>query len=113
MDAVSGGAVAAIDAERTRTVVQAFQRTLDTLVYETAHFCTDLASGHARSAFAQRGHSTQTRCELRQCSLALLVARDGQVPLYADIYEGNTVDATRFPASLTAIRQRVERVVGP
>jgi len=42
-----------------------------------------------------------------------LVARDGQVPRYADIDEGNTVDATRFPASLTAIRQRVERVVGP
>jgi len=40
------------------------------------------------------------------------VARDGQIPLYADIYEGNTVDARRFPDSLTAIRQRVERVVG-
>jgi hypothetical protein len=42
-----------------------------------------------------------------------LVARDEQVPRYADIDDGHTVEATRFPASLTAIRQRVARVVGP
>jgi hypothetical protein len=36
----------------------------------------------------------------------------GQIPLYADVYVGNIVDAPRFPASLTAMRQRVERLVG-
>jgi hypothetical protein len=49
---------------------------------------------------------------VRQFSRALLVTRDGQIPLYADVYEGNMVDATRFPASLTAIRQRLVRLVG-
>jgi len=112
MDAVSGVALEAIEAELTRTVVQDFQLTLDTLFYDTSNFFTYLASGNERSALAQRGHSKQKRFDLRQFSLALLVARDGHIPLYADIYEGNTVDATRFPASLTAIRQRVERVVG-
>jgi transposase len=42
----------------------------------------------------------------------LLVTRDGQIPLYADVSEGKRGDATRFPASLTAIRQRVEGLVG-
>ena len=112
MDAVSGVALEAIEAELTRTVVHDFQLKLDTLFYDTSNFFTYLASGNERSAVAQRGHSKQKRFDLRQFSLALLVARDGQIPLYADLYEGNTVDATRFPASLTAIRQRVERLVG-
>jgi transposase len=112
MDAVSGIAWEAIEAALTRTVVHDFQLKLDTLFYDTSNFFTYLASGNERSTLAQRGHSQAKRFDLRQFSLALLVARDGQIPLYADIYDGNTVDARRFPDSLTAIRQRVERVVG-
>jgi transposase len=113
MDAVSGVAWQAIEAELTRTVVHDFQLKLDTLLYDTSNLLTYRASGNERFALAQRGHSKQKRFDLRQFSLALWVARDGQIPLYADVYEGNTVDATRFLASLTAIRHRVERLVGP
>jgi transposase len=112
MDAVSGLALEAIEADLTRKVVHDFQLQLDTLFYDTSNFFTYLASGNERSTLAQRGHSKQKRFDLRQFSLALLVTRDGQIPLYADVYEGNTVDATRFPTSLTAIRQRVEGLVG-
>ena len=70
------------------------------------------ARANLRSDLAQRGHSKQKRTDLRQCSLALLVARDGQIPLYASVYEGNQVDAKQFPDSLTAIRQRLEHLVG-
>jgi transposase len=93
-------------------VVHDFQLPLDTLFYDPSNFCTYLASGNERSPLAQRGHSKHKRFDLRQCSLALLVTRDGQSPLYADVYEGNTVDATRFPVSLTASRPRVEQLVG-
>ena len=112
MDAVSESALEAIEAELTRKVIQEFQLTLDTLFYDTTNFFTYLASGNERSVLAQRGHSKQKRTDLRQFSLALLVARDGQIPLYADVYEGNVVDAQQFPDSLTAIRQRVEHIVG-
>jgi transposase len=112
MDAISGLALEAIEADLTRKVVHDFQLRLDTLFYDTTNFFTYLDSGNERCTLAQRGHSKQKRFDLRQFSLALLVTRDGQIPLYADVYEGNTVDATRFPASLTAIRQRVERLVG-
>lgn len=113
MDAVSGLALEAIEAELTRPVGQDFQLKRDPLVSDTSNVFTSLASGHERSALAQRGHSKPTRCDLRQFSLALLVARDGHLPRYADRYAGKTVEATRFPASLTAIRQRGERWVGP
>jgi transposase len=112
MDAISGLALEAIEADLTRTVVHDFQLQLDTLFYDTSNFFTYLDSGNERCTLAQRGRSKQKRYDLRQFSLALLVTREGQIPLYADVYEGNMVDATRFPASLTAIRQRVERLVG-
>ena len=50
MDAVSGGAVAAIDAALTRPVVQDVQRTRDALVDATANVFPSLARGHERSA---------------------------------------------------------------
>jgi transposase len=112
MDAVLDSALEAIEADLTRKVIQEFHLTLDTLFYDTTNFFTYIASGNDRSTLAQRGHSKQKRTDLRQFSLALLVARDSQIPLYAYVYEGNVVDAQQFPDSLTAIRQRVERIVG-
>lgn len=112
MDVVSEPALEAIEAELTRKVIQQFSLTLDTLFYDTSNFFTYLASTNIRSELAQRGHSKQKRTDLRQFSLALLVAREGQIPLYSYVYEGNKVEATQFPDSLTAIRQRVEQLVG-
>ena len=111
MDVIPGPALEAIEAELTRKVIHEFALTLDTLFYDTTNFFTYLASDNLRSDLAQRGHSKQKRTDLRQFSLALLVARDGQIPLYASVYEGNQVDAKRFPDSLTAIRQRLEQLV--
>jgi transposase len=112
MDVISGPALEAMEAELTRKVIHEFALTLDTLFYDTTNFFTYLASANLRSDLAQRGHSKQKRTDLRQFSLALLVARDGQIPLYASVYEGNKVDAKQFPDSLTAIRQRLEHLVG-
>jgi len=112
MDVIAGPALEAIEAELTRKVLQQFALTLDTLFYDTSNFFTYLASTNTRLELAQRGHSKQQRTDLRQFSLALLVAREGQIPLYSYLYEGNKVDATPFPDSLSAIRQRVEQLVG-
>lgn len=112
MDAVSSLALEAIEADLTQKIIHDFHLQLDTLFYDTSNFFTYIASDNTRSTLAQRGHSKQTRFDLRQFSLALLVSRDGQIPLYANVYEGNTVDVTQFPVSLTAIRQRVEHLVG-
>jgi transposase len=112
MDVIPGPALEAIEAELARKVIHEFALTLDTLFYDTTHFFTYLASDNLRSDLAQRGHSKQKRTDLRQFSLALVVARDGQIPLYASVYEGNQVDAKRLPDSLTAIRQRREQLVG-
>jgi hypothetical protein len=112
MDAGSETAWEAIEGELTRKVMDECALSLAILFYDTSNFFPYLATENQRCELAQRGHSKQKRRALRQCRLALLVARDRQMPLYSYVYAGNRVDATQFPASLTAIRQRVEGLVG-
>jgi len=81
LEAVSESALEAIEADLPRKVLQALPLTRATLFYDTTHCFTYIASRNERSALAQRGHSKQKRTDLRQCRLALLVARDGQSPL--------------------------------
>jgi transposase len=111
MDVISGPALEAIAAEWTRKVIHDLTLSLDTLFYDTTNCLTYLARAHLRSDLAPRGPSKQKRTDRRQCSLALLVARDGQLPLYASVYEGHKVDAKQLPDALTALRQR--RIASP
>ena len=107
MNAVSLEALAAIENELTRTVVGELGIQLDTLFYDTTNFFTYIASTNTRPKLPQRGHSKQHRGDLRLFSLALLVSRDGQIPLASQVYEGNKADAKLFPESLSRIRQRL------
>lgn len=107
MNAVSLEALAAIENELTTTVVRELGIKLDTLFYDTTNFFTYIASTNTRPKLPQRGHSKQHRGDLRLFSLALLVSRDGQIPLSSQVYEGNKVDAKLFPDSLSRIRQRL------
>jgi len=107
MNAVSLEALAAIENELTTTLVRELGIKLDTLFYDTTNFFTYIASTNTRPKLPQRGHSKQKRGDLRLFSLALLVSRDGQIPLCSQVYEGNKVDAKLFPDSLSRIRQRL------
>jgi len=85
LEAVSGRALEAIEADLTRPVGHDFQRQLATLFYDTAHFFTYLASGNERSPRAPRGHAQPKRGALRPGSRAVLVTREGPRPLSADV----------------------------
>lgn len=107
MDCVDLEALRAIEGELTSTVVRELKIELDTLSYDTTNFFTYIASTNTRPELAQRGKSKQKRCDLRLFGLALLVSRDGQIPLCSQVYEGNKVDNKLFPDSLNRIRQRL------
>lgn len=110
MHRVSLESLQRIEGELTRRVVSELDLRLDTLFYDTTNFFTYIATTNPRPKLPQRGKSKQKRSDLRLFSLALLVARDGQVPLYAHVYEGNQADSKRFPGSLTDIRQRLAQL---
>ncbi|MCP4903066.1 MAG: IS1634 family transposase [bacterium] len=107
MNCVSLEALSAIEDELTGVVVRQLGIQLDTLLYDTTNFFTYIASTNTRSKLAQRGKSKQKRTDLRLFSLALLVSRDGQIPLCSQVYEGNKVDSKLFPDSLSQIRRRL------
>jgi transposase len=108
MDCVEVEALRRIEDDLTRAVVAALGIKLETLLYDTTNFFTYIASTNPRPKLAQRGHAKQKRTDLRLFSLAVLVSRDGQIPLCSHVYEGNRVDARSFPESLSRIRERLE-----
>jgi transposase len=107
MDCVQLDSLSAIEDDLTRAVVRELDVQLDTLFYDTTNFFTYIASTNLRPKLPQRGASKQKRRDLRLFGLALLVSRDGQIPLCSRVYEGNKADCTLFPDSLGLIRQRL------
>jgi len=107
MDCVSLEALQAIEDELATRVVEKLGLKLDTLFYDTTNFFTYIASTNTRPKIPQRGKSKQKRRDLRLIGLALLVSREGQIPLCSHIYEGNRADSKLFPDSLSNMRQRL------
>jgi transposase len=110
MDCVPLPALRAIEDELTRVVVEQLGIKLDALFYDVTNFFTFIASTNGKPRLPQRGHSKQKRTDLRLLSLALLVSREGHIPLCSHLFEGNRVDAKSFPDSLTLIRERLQKL---
>jgi transposase len=110
MHCVKLEALRAIEDELTKLVVTQLGIKLDTLFYDATNFFTFIASTNVRPELPQRGHSKQKRADLRLFSLALLVSREGHIPLCSQVYEGNRVDSKSFPESLTRIRERLAQL---
>jgi transposase len=107
MDRVSLEALRTIEGELTRAVVRELDVELDTLFYDTTNFFTYIASTNSNPKLPQRGKSKQRRSDLRLFGLALLVSREGQIPICSHVYAGNRVDSKLFPDSLSRIRERL------
>lgn len=112
MDAVPVSALAAIEEAIVRQVVEQEKLAPDTLFYDTTNFFTFIDSANARPTLPRRGHNKQKRHDLRQLGLALVVSRDGQLPLFHLLYDGDRPDVRLFPEVLTSVRTRVEQVLG-
>jgi transposase len=110
MDCISVKALGEIEEELTKRIVSTLGVELETLFYDTTNFFTYIATTNTKSTLARRGRSKQKRNDLRIFSLALLVSRDGHIPLCSHVYEGNRPDSKAFATSLTAIRERLERL---
>ena len=107
MDCVPLEALSAMEEDLTKVIVKELGVRLDTLLYDTTNFFTFIASTNTKSQLTSRGRSKQKRHDLRLFNLALLVARDGHIPLCSRVYEGRQVDVAVFPESLTKIRKRL------
>ncbi len=112
MDTVSAARLTAIEGALVRRVVAQERIAPDTLFYDTTNFFTFIDSTNHRPKLAQRGRNKQKRHDLRQFGLALVVSREGQLPLFHLLYEGDRPDVRIFPEVLTSVRTRLEQVFG-
>ena len=114
MDVLSQSDLAAIETELGRRMVTEFGLDLSGLVLDMTNFATFIDSGNERAPIAQRGKAKQKRTDLRLVGLALIVTRDGGVPIVSHPYAGDRPDVTQFPTVvadlMTRYRQMVDQV---
>lgn len=83
---------------------------IDRVSYDGTNFYTFINTFNSRCSVAKRGKNKQGRCNLRQVSYALFCTRDGGIPLYYDLYDGNTNDAKEFPKVIARFHDFLNRL---
>ena len=93
-----------LDTEPLRQVETALRRRMLTefgldlsgLVLDMTNFATYIDSTNDRAPIAQSVKAKQKRMDLRLVGLALLVTRDGRLPILSQVYSGERPDVSQF-----------------
>lgn len=107
MDQVPIESIALIEREIVGRVLQRFEISVDTLLFDATNFFTFIASTNTHCQLPERGHNKQKRDDLRQVGVVLLCSRIGGLPLWHQTYGGAIADAKSFANALPAVRQRL------
>ena len=107
MDQVPVEALARMERDLVGRVLTRLALPVDTLLFDATNFFTFIASTNTRPTLPARGHNKQKRDDLRQVGVALLCARQGDLPLWHQVYGGQVADAQSFAEVLPAVRQRL------
>jgi transposase len=106
MDRLDEDALALVEAELGRRIVTAFDLDLSGLILDMTNFATFIDSGNERAELAQRGKAKQKRVDLRLIGLAMVVTRDGGVPVLSRAYPGDRPDVTQFTGVIDELLDR-------
>lgn len=106
MDRLGQADLRRIETALGQVMVSQFGLDLSGLVLDMTNFATYLDSANERAPIAQRGKAKQKRVDLRLVGLALVVTRDGGVPLLSHAYPGDRPDVTQFATVIGEVVQR-------
>jgi transposase len=106
MDRLGEKELRRIEARIGRALVKEFDLDLSGLALDMTNFATFIDSSNERAPLAQRGKAKQKRVDLRLVAVALVVSRDGGVPLVSHAYPGDRPDVTQFPAVIDELLAR-------
>ena len=98
MDRLGEAELREIETRLGRAMVSEFGLDLTGLALDMTNFATFIDTGNDKAPIAQRGKAKQKRTDLRLVGLALVVTRDGGVPVISHAYPGDWPDVTQFPA---------------
>lgn len=113
MDLVSEQVIDRVQEKLAARIEREYGLDRNVLLYDTTNFFTFLATSNSRGAIAKRGRSKAKRHDLRQVGLALLITREGQVPLFHRVYTGNITDVSLFPDLAKELLGRHDELIGP
>jgi transposase len=112
MDRLDQASLEQIEAELGRRIVTEFGLDLSGLVLDMTNFATYIDSTNDKAPIAQRGKAKQKRVDLRLVALALVVTRDGGIPLISHAYPGDRPDVTQFATVINQLVARYQQVAG-
>ena len=76
------------------------------------NFATYIDTTNTRAPIAQRGKAKQKRVDLRLVALALVVTREGGIPLLSHAYPGDRPDVTQFSVVIDELVARYRDLTG-
>ena len=106
MDALDTTRLQAAERAIGAAMVTQFGLDLSGLALDMTNFATFIDSANDRAPIAARGHAKQKRNDLRLVGLALVVTRDGAIPITSHTYPGNRPDVTQFTTVLDELTAR-------
>src|SRR5256886_4928440 len=112
MDALSPARLAEIERRLGPAMAERFALDLSALVLDMANFSTFIDLANEKAPIAQRGKAKQKRHDLRLVGLALVVTRDGGIPVVSRAYPGNRPDVTQFSAVIDELVTRYQQLAG-
>ena len=112
MDRLGESELRLVEAQLGQAMVSEFNLDLSALALDMTNFATFIDSTNERAPSAQRGKAKQKRVDLRLVALALVVTRDGGVPLISHAYPGDRPDVTQFGAVIDELMARYRELTG-
>jgi transposase len=106
MDHLDTDKLATAERAISTAMVTEFGLDLSGLALDMRNFATFIDSANDRAPIAKRGHAKQKRNDLRLVGLALVVTRDGAIPVTSHAYPGNRPDVTQFASVLDELTTR-------
>lgn len=109
-DTLSTRHLRAVEATIARRVVEVFDLDLSGLVLDMTDFATFVDSANDRAPIAQRGKAEQKRTDLRLAALALVVTRDGGIPVCSHTHPGDRPDVTQLSTVIDELAARYRQL---
>ena len=111
MDRLGEAELRQIETRLGRAMVTEFGLDLSGLALDMTNFATFIDTANERAPIAQRGKAKQKRTDLRLVGLALVITRDGGVPVISHAYPGDRPDVTQFATVVDELVARYRDLV--
>jgi transposase len=111
MDLLDERDLAGIETQVYGGMIDRYGVDLASVALDMTNFATYIDSANERAPIAQRGKAKQKRVDLRLVGLALVVTRDGGIPIVAHAYPGDRPDVTQFTTVVDELVARYRLLV--